>query len=159
MRILAVTLLSFCLSGLSAQGITWENVEDNGMPIRIESYAALSSKPKPGFQVRTLMNGDTVYLVDYKRSFYKIKSKIGNGYVAESWLADYPRAKAYKDYKGGNTSLSIPSAIGINKVSKESTIGPGKSKTGRSYIRGPRGGCYYINSNGNKTYVARSLCN
>ncbi len=26
------------------------------------------------------------------------------------------------------------------------------------YIRGPRGGCYYINSNGNKTYVARSLC-
>lgn len=30
---------------------------------------------------------------------------------------------------------------------------------GRSYIRGPRGGCYYINSNGNKTYVDRSLCN
>lgn len=29
----------------------------------------------------------------------------------------------------------------------------------RHYIRGPRGGCYYINSNGNKTYVDRSLCN
>lgn len=29
----------------------------------------------------------------------------------------------------------------------------------RSYYRGPRGGCYYINSNGNKTYVDRSLCN
>lgn len=27
------------------------------------------------------------------------------------------------------------------------------------YTRGPRGGCYYINSNGNKTYVDRSLCN
>ncbi len=27
------------------------------------------------------------------------------------------------------------------------------------YIRGPRGGCYYINSRGNKTYVNRSLCN
>ncbi|MCE7069063.1 hypothetical protein LZG74_02035 [Dyadobacter sp. CY327] len=27
-----------------------------------------------------------------------------------------------------------------------------------SYITGPRGGCYYINSNGNKTYVDRSLC-
>lgn len=27
------------------------------------------------------------------------------------------------------------------------------------YIRGPRGGCYYINRNGNKTYVDRSLCN
>lgn len=29
----------------------------------------------------------------------------------------------------------------------------------RTYIRGPRGGCYYINSNGNKTYVDRSMCN
>lgn len=28
----------------------------------------------------------------------------------------------------------------------------------RTYITGPRGGCYYINSNGNKTYVDRSLC-
>ena len=29
----------------------------------------------------------------------------------------------------------------------------------RHYIRGSRGGCYYINSNGNKTYVDRSFCN
>lgn len=33
-----------------------------------------------------------------------------------------------------------------------------KSST-RNYITGPRGGCYYINSNGNKTYVDRSMCN
>ncbi|WP_293887492.1 MULTISPECIES: DUF3157 family protein [unclassified Sphingobacterium] len=33
------------------------------------------------------------------------------------------------------------------------------SSSTRSYIRGPRGGCYYINSNGNKTYVDRSMCN
>lgn len=26
-------------------------------------------------------------------------------------------------------------------------------------IRGPRGGCYYINRSGNKTYVSRSVCN
>jgi hypothetical protein len=26
------------------------------------------------------------------------------------------------------------------------------------YITGPRGGCYYINRNGNKTYVDRSFC-
>ncbi len=28
----------------------------------------------------------------------------------------------------------------------------------RQYITGPRGGCYYINSNGNKTYVDKSFC-
>lgn len=36
---------------------------------------------------------------------------------------------------------------------------PAPRSTGRTYIRGPRGGCYYINSNGNKTYVDRSMCN
>ncbi len=32
------------------------------------------------------------------------------------------------------------------------------SASDKSYITGPRGGCYYINGNGNKTYVDRSLC-
>jgi hypothetical protein len=36
---------------------------------------------------------------------------------------------------------------------------PVRSTSGRTYIRGSRGGCYYINSHGNKTYVDRSLCN
>ncbi len=34
-----------------------------------------------------------------------------------------------------------------------------RKSTLRTYIRGPRGGCYYINSNGGKTYVDRSMCN
>lgn len=34
-----------------------------------------------------------------------------------------------------------------------------RSNSSRSYHRGSRGGCYYINSNGNKTYVDRSKCN
>ncbi len=33
------------------------------------------------------------------------------------------------------------------------------SARSKTYRRGPRGGCYYINRNGNKTYVARSKCN
>lgn len=34
-----------------------------------------------------------------------------------------------------------------------------KKHSDRSYYRGSRGGCYYYNSNGNKQYVPRSLCN
>lgn len=34
-----------------------------------------------------------------------------------------------------------------------------KNKSRRVYHRGPRGGCYYYNSRGNKQYVSRSLCN
>lgn len=29
----------------------------------------------------------------------------------------------------------------------------------RGYIRGPRGGCYYLSGSGRKVYVDRSLCN
>lgn len=32
------------------------------------------------------------------------------------------------------------------------------STTYRRYYLGPRGGCYYINSSGNKSYVDHSLC-
>jgi len=30
---------------------------------------------------------------------------------------------------------------------------------GKSLHKGSQGGCYYINSNGNKTYVSKSECN
>lgn len=30
---------------------------------------------------------------------------------------------------------------------------------GNQLFKGPRGGCYYYNSNGNKTYVERNECN
>ena len=33
-----------------------------------------------------------------------------------------------------------------------------RPKTQHIYITGPRVGCYYINRNGKKTYVDRSLC-
>jgi hypothetical protein len=54
----------------------------------------------------------------------------------------------------------------INKLSsgtghsnfKEKSSKNRKNSSARSYIRGPRGGCYYINGNGGKTYVDRSMC-
>lgn len=36
---------------------------------------------------------------------------------------------------------------------------PAAPSTFRRYYRGPRGGCYYLTSGGNKQYVDRSLCN
>lgn len=60
------------------------------------------------------------------------------------------------------------SATQVNRLSSGSSsttsstktnTAPARKSTGRRYIKGSRGGCYYINSNGNKTYVDRSLCN
>ncbi|HLP97812.1 MAG TPA: hypothetical protein VK149_05155 [Sideroxyarcus sp.] len=33
-----------------------------------------------------------------------------------------------------------------------------RPKSPHTYITGPKGGCYYINSHGKKTYVDRALC-
>ena len=42
--------------------------------------------------------------------------------------------------------------------SESQTARPRVPATRRRYHRGPRGGCYYINSSGNRQYVDRSLC-
>lgn len=57
------------------------------------------------------------------------------------------------NYKNSTYSNSLKSNTGTQEKRQY------RSKTTRTYHRGPRGGCYYINSNGNKTYVARSMCN
>ena len=36
---------------------------------------------------------------------------------------------------------------------------PRRSTSDKAYIRGPRGGCYYISGSGRKVYVDRSMCN
>lgn len=72
------------------------------------------------------------------------------------------------DYVGwvhGNT-IKIDEAKLVTNSSAPVTLKPSKATTprvtsseSRTYIRGSRGGCYYINANAKKTYVDRSLCN
>ena len=60
-----------------------------------------------------------------------------------------------------SSSSYEPSGNSDNSSSPYSYIAPLKStygSDGRTYYTGPRGGCYYINSNGNKTYVDHSYC-
>jgi membrane-bound ClpP family serine protease len=47
---------------------------------------------------------------------------------------------------------------GVNTVKGNKKRNSNSSGNG-GYIRGPRGGCYYINSKGNKVYVDHSYCN
>jgi hypothetical protein len=74
-------------------------------------------------------------------------------------------AKANTNSSPGKSKNS-KAAKAVNKSATEIAplaaipYGSSTSRQPRSsmYIRGPRGGCYYINSHGNKTYVDRSLC-
>ncbi|WP_205600368.1 hypothetical protein [Sphingobacterium luzhongxinii] len=56
-------------------------------------------------------------------------------------------------------TTSSPSRTSTSSRSYQSSRASNTRKSlSRTYIRGPRGGCYYINSNGGKTYVDRSMC-
>jgi len=52
-------------------------------------------------------------------------------------------------------------AINLTLASCTKTDEPGEPcgyHNGSELFLGPKGGCYYLNSNGNKTYVDRSEC-
>lgn len=64
-----------------------------------------------------------------------------------------------------SANLASPSPTYLAAVEKRLAAASARASSSRSYspsrsgyIRGPRGGCYYINSNGNKTYVDHSYC-
>lgn len=53
----------------------------------------------------------------------------------------------------------VDSKTSTNTSNTSSGDTPCGYHNGKQLYKGPQGGCYYINSNGNKTYVNRSECN
>ena len=53
--------------------------------------------------------------------------------------------------------IFISSAPGSSDYDYNGSSGCG-TYNGHSLYKGPKGGCYYFNSKGNKVYVDRSLC-
>lgn len=86
-------------------------------------------------------------LLDAKKDFLKVKTANGVGFVKTSYTKTHE----------GKLKDNMP----LTHIKKNnSSLNNTKSSytKSRSYIRRPRGGCYYINKNGNKTYVDRSKC-
>ncbi|SMG53058.1 hypothetical protein SAMN03080602_04324 [Arenibacter troitsensis] len=81
-----------------------------------------------------------------------MKVEIGNktGFVHRIFLE-----KEVLNTNGPDLSTSIKSVSPSTNYNSTTR----KTYNSRTYYRGPRGGCYYINSNGNKSYVDRSMCN
>ena len=50
--------------------------------------------------------------------------------------------------------------VSLNSCEKSDSVSSGSCGyyNGHKLYKGPQGGCYYINSNDNKTYVDRSEC-
>lgn len=136
------------------------------------SYAdTLSAKPKTNSAVvisehanlRDSDNGDASVIGQIARdsSVEVIKQQGGWFYVKsdtglQGWMhGNTLRLERYETSKPSKN----PSPVYVPDQQKEiSEDGEDTPSGSREYITGPRGGCYYINGNGNKTYVARSMC-
>lgn len=53
-------------------------------------------------------------------------------------------------------STVVPNAD--TKPKAATLASPGSTTTGRTYQKGPRGGCYYLNPSGSKVYVDKAYC-
>lgn len=76
---------------------------------------------------------------------------------------EYRAANSVNDAAKQSVEKETPPITGASnnetKAVNPATNSTKQSNDGRKYIKGPRGGCYYINSKGGKTYVDRNLCN
>jgi hypothetical protein len=71
----------------------------------------------------------------------------------------FVRAKSISSSAANSLESPRPTSASNARTESKPADSSKASTSYRTYIRGPRGGCYYINSNGNKTYVSRSYCN
>ena len=83
----------------------------------------------------------------------------------KSWFL--VQTKEYVGWLHGNTlklAATAPSTLFMSPETPPTSViyntapTTPSSSSSRTYFRGSRGGCYYINSKGNKTYVDHSLC-
>lgn len=110
----------------------------------------LNKKPFTGVElIKKLPVNTKLVLLSKVRSFWEVKTIYGTGFLSNIYVKDSPNATTTELYSSSLTN---------DKPSKKSTYRRSSNSTSRRYIRGSRGGCYYINSNGNKTYVDRSKC-
>ncbi len=106
----------------------------------------------------TTQSGEIGYVNSNYLTSQTSTSNTGSTYSSTS-SSSYPTTSS--SYSStSNSSYSAPrSSYSTRRSSSRSSGYKPKYRSSKTYYRGPRGGCYYINSNGNKTYVDRSLCN
>lgn len=73
--------------------------------------------------------------------------------VVETIKADNQPAAPTID-NTSKTQVQVPSSTSVDSSNKEV-----KNSGTKTYILGPRGGCYYLTASGSKSYVDRSRCN
>ena len=104
--------------------------------------------------------GIVVKILDEKVPWYVVRvgDRVGWMHGATLLLMDNASAPAQAPTQAGQPLTSV-TPTEAPSPSDAPTPQPTRSIENRAYIRGPRGGCYYISGSGRKVYVDRSMCN
>ncbi len=146
-----------------------------------KEYALFREKPAISSKViGRIYAGSYVKVLGYSEgsTFIKVKLEDIIGYIDQAELVDdldklttgrselgvYKSRQYYKfipnyDYAPEKEiPYSVPVRSSYTSPNEKSTPKKQNYSTSRNYIRGPRGGCYYISTNNTKVYVDRGLC-
>jgi endonuclease YncB( thermonuclease family) len=100
-------------------------------------------------------------LSEKDRKLYAAAEELARSYKLGLWSSPNPTPPwTYKNLLPSLTQSENPADPTRPRQTASDTIeqSPRQPLSGRTYITGPRGGCYYINASGRKQYVDRSLC-
>lgn len=145
-----------------------EKIKDSSLTTMVRKGAKLKKEASLLSDIITIFNDDKeVIVLDYKNEYFQICQDNLCGYINEVWIikndliSELKKSKETERKNIGNTNNNLYShkTALSNSKSNNTSFKEKTHKNSRTYYSGPRGGCYYINSNGNKTYVSRSLCN
>lgn len=120
--------------------------------------------PKPGDPV-TIYTSEDIQIRAYGNAAVVAFKLVGKTTKADgsSEVSEYlntgtfvKRAGSWQAVAWQATAIPKPQAATATAVS--SPVEKPVKVPGRTYVRGPKGGCYYLNASGKKTYVNREFC-
>lgn len=151
--IIGILLLLTCVYSVSAQGRTATVISER---------ANLRETPsQDGAVKQEIAIGTTIKVLDKKGAWYVVRTGDLVGWLHGNTFRFGNSVSVTSNPSWDNTSSSPRTNTTSSTRSESVSSGTPSSRSsyGRSYIRGPRGGCYYYSSSGRKVYVDRSLCN
>lgn len=90
---------------------------------------------------------------------YVVKIVFSESQIVNEFINQPKNIEFYKPKSGNMQNQSSSNSQSNNSINYSTGNKSSATSDYRTYYRGPKGGCYYINSNGNKVYVDKSLCN
>lgn len=144
-----------------------EKVKDSSLTTIVRKGTKLKKEASLLSDIITAFTEDKeVIILDYKDDHFQVCQNKLCGYISEVWIPsndliiEFKKSKETERKNIEQTNKLYSHKTTLTNYNHNNTSYEKKNyQSTRTYYKGSKGGCYYINSNGNKTYVSRSLCN